>query len=118
MVNFDWIYELNSKCIKPDLTIFLDVDAKLCIKRMQRRRWHVELFEEVKKLEGVRANYLKAINFLSSKQEKIVVVNGSQPIKEVHNEIMRAVKKALTQNRTATSKGNVTQQLTFEEIQS
>ncbi len=116
--NFNWIYELNSKCIKPDLTIFLDVDAKLCIKRMQRRRWHVELFEEVKKLEGVRASYLKAIDFLSSKGEKIVVVNGNQPIKEVHNEIMRAVKKALAQNRTATSSGNVVPQLTFDGIRS
>ena len=114
MDNFEWIYEINSKCIRPDLTIFLDVDAILCVKRMQRRRWHVELFEEVKKLEQVRANYLKAIDFLSRKQEKIVVVNGGQPIKEVHNEIMRSVKKALVQNKSTTTTRPVGNQLPLE----
>ena len=108
--NIEWLQAINSQCLRPDLTVFLDVDPAICYKRMQRRRWHVELFEEQQKLEEVRRGYLKAIEYLAKQRENIVVVNGTQPINAVQRDILRAVRKVLSTNR-------VTQipQLNFQE---
>lgn len=101
--NTEWLQAINSQCLRPDLTVFLDVDAAICYKRMQRRRWHVELFEEQQKLEDVRRGYLKAIEYLARQRENIVVVNGNQPMNAVHQDIMRAVREVLSKNRNAPS---------------
>lgn len=108
--NIEWLQAINSQCLRPDLTVFLDVDSAICYKRMQRRRWHVELFEEQQKLEEVRRGYLKAIEYLAKQRENIVVVNDNQPINAVQRDILRAVRKVLSTNR-------VTQipQLSFQE---
>jgi len=99
--NLEWLQAINSQCLRPDLIIFLDVDAAICYKRMQRRRWHVELFEEQQKLEEVRRGYLRAIEYLARQRENVVVVDGNQPINAVHRDIMRAVREVLSKNRAA-----------------
>jgi len=109
--NIEWLQAINSQCLRPDLTVFLDVDAAICYKRMQRRRWHVELFEEQQKLEEVRRGYLKAIEYLARQRENVVVVNGNQPINAVHRDIMQAVRRVLSKNRKET-----TPQLSFQEV--
>jgi len=108
--NIEWLQTINSYCLKPDLTVFLDVAAAICYKRMQRRRWHVELFEEQQKIEEVHRGYLKAIEYLMRQRENIVVVNGNQPINAVHGDVIRAVRKVLSGNRTVPSP-----QLSFQE---
>jgi len=109
--NLEWLQAINSQCLRPDLTIFLDVDAAICYKRMQRRRWHVELFEEQRKLEDVRRGYLRAIEYLARQRENVVVVNGNQPINAVHRDIMREVRSILSKNRAEPSP-----QLNFQEV--
>jgi len=101
--SIEWLQAINSHCLRPDLTIFLDVDAAICYKRMQRRRWHVELFEEQQKIEEVRRSYLKAIQYLTRQGENIVVVNGNQPINTAEQEVLQAVRKALSGRRAAPS---------------
>jgi|SRR5437667_9163094 len=95
----DWLRSINAKCLKPDITLFLDVNPQICYKRMQRARWHIELFEEPAKLEQVRASYLKAIKYLLERGEDIVTVDGNQPINLVHKEVFRSVKKYLARQR-------------------
>lgn len=97
----EWLQAINSQCLRPDLTIFLDVDAEICYKRMQRRRWHIELFEEQQKLEEVHHSYLKAIQYLMGRGEKIVMVDGNQPLNAVQRDIFRAVRKILSGNKAA-----------------
>jgi dTMP kinase len=97
-VELDWLQKINSRCLRPDLTIFLNVDSAICYKRMQRRRWHVELFEEQAKLEQVRQNYMKAIQHLLWQGENVVVIDGNQPIGTVHQQIFREVEKSSHRN--------------------
>lgn len=111
VASIEWLQAINSQCLRPDLTVFLDVDAAICYKRMQRRRWHVELFEEQHKLEEVRRSYLKAVQYLTRQGESIVVVDGNQPINAVQRDILRAVRKVLSGNRAAPSA-----QLSFQEV--
>lgn len=89
-VDMDWILQANSRCIKPDLTVFLDVPAVICKKRMERQRWHVELFEELPKLEKIRQNYLLAIDRLrKDRAERIEIIDGNRPIEQVHRDIAK-----------------------------
>jgi dTMP kinase len=98
-VDIEFLQKINSQCLKPDLTIFLNVNSAICYKRMQRRRWHTELFEEQAKLEEVRQNYLKVIQRLALQGEKIVIIDGNQPVNTVQQQVFREVQKTFSKNR-------------------
>jgi dTMP kinase len=97
-VDIEWLQKINSYCLRPDLTIFLNVNSAICYKRMQRRRWHIELFEEQAKLEQVRQNYLKVIQQLIGQGQNIIIIDGNQPINIIHQQIFREVKKTSPKN--------------------
>ncbi len=92
-VDSAWLRLINSKCRRPDLTIFLDVPPSICKKRIERKRWgHSELYENEQMLEKVWGNYLSAIKELQKEGEKIEVLNGNRTVTEVHREIVSLVK--------------------------
>jgi dTMP kinase len=97
-VDIEWLQKINSYCLIPDLTIFLDVDSAICYKRIQRRRWHIELFEEQAKLEEVRKNYLTIIQQLIWQGQNIVIIDGNQPINTIQQQIFREVEKTTPKN--------------------
>jgi dTMP kinase len=86
-----WIREINRNIIRPDLTLFLDVPPAICMKRMQSR-WKVELYEDLDNLEKVRNNFLLTIENSKVEGERIEVINGHQSPKDVHRDIVQAVK--------------------------
>jgi len=90
-----WLANVNSKCLKPHLTILLDVPALICKKRMERMRWHVELYEQTEKLERVRENFLSIAEQMRKNGENIEVVDGNRPLSEIHKDIRIAVMKSL-----------------------
>ena len=97
-VDIEWLQKINSHCLRPDFTIFLNVDSAICYKRIQRRRWHVELFEEQAKIEEVRQNYLRVIQHLIWQGENIVIIDGNQSISIIHQQIFREVEKTSPKN--------------------
>jgi dTMP kinase len=86
-----WIREINRNIIRPDLTFFLDVPPAICMKRMQSR-WHVDLYEDLDNLEKVRKNFLLTIENSKAEGERIEVIAGHQSPKDVHRDIVQAVK--------------------------
>lgn len=102
-VDIEWLQEINSHCLRPDLTILLSVDGAICYKRIQRRRWHTELFEKEEEIEGVRQNYLKVIQRLIWQGENIAVIDGKQSITVIHQQILQAVEKTFYKNRDVRS---------------
>jgi len=92
-----WLIELNSRFPKPDLTIFIDVPAEVCMKRMEndpaekRKPNNRMKFEKLEFLKKLRSNYLQLPNVL--KNEKIVVVDGNRSLEEVYADIMKEVEK-------------------------
>jgi len=94
-LELEWVIQLNSKCLKPDLTILLDVPALISKRRMERMRWHVELFEETVKLERVRNNFLSIAERLTKNGENIEIVDGNRPLNEVQKDVRQIVLKAL-----------------------
>src|SRR5207253_8947162 len=93
--DYQWIKEINKNIVRPDLTIFLDVPPKICVKRMLSQRWHVELYEDLDNLERVRKNFLLAIEKSKTEGERIEIIDGYQPPKDVHKAVVQSVKNFL-----------------------
>ncbi len=94
-IDLDWVIQVNSintEILKPDLTVFIDVDPEICFKRIKQSRSQFEMYEKIDVMKKVRANYFKAFEKLKD-QEKIVVVDGNVDMFEVENAIFNEIIK-------------------------
>ncbi len=94
-IDLDYLIQINSRFLKPDLTIFLDVPAKVCKKRIDENREHIEIFEHQETLEKIRENYLKIIESFKKKGFNIVKIDGNRSIEETHAAVAACVEKFL-----------------------
>ena len=74
--DLDWLRQINSKSISPDLTILLDVDVDTSQTRREQSRLTKELTEDRETLESVRENYIEVAEKLQSEGENIKIVDG------------------------------------------
>ena len=73
-----WVIEANSasaNILRPTCNIFIDIEPKLALERLNRERFHTELYETYDKLVEVREKYFEAIELVKS-QENIIIVDG------------------------------------------
>jgi dTMP kinase len=77
-----WIISINRNVIEPDLTIILDIDPDLSLKR---KSMDPDRFENVAFLSKVRNNFLER-----AKMKGYLVIDAMKPSKEVHQDILRA----------------------------
>lgn len=91
--NLQWLRAINSRCLRPDLTIFVDTSLAICEKRRAQNRWYQDLYEKVDILTQVRKNYQYAIDELRKEGQSIEVIDGNPPEKVVHGEIVATVKR-------------------------
>jgi len=87
----EWLKAINSKFLLPDLIFIIDVPVEVSIERIKASRFGFELFEEKKKLEKVRNNFLE----LSKEYKNCLVIDGNRSIEEVHKEIVKIVEEKL-----------------------
>jgi dTMP kinase len=85
--DMDWLLQLNSRFLAPDLTIYLNVAAPVCVKRMQENGRSIELFEKQETLEKVAVNYENAFKGLAGEIE-VAVLDGNRPIAQVTKDII------------------------------
>jgi dTMP kinase len=90
-VSLDTLKKLNNQFRKPNITIVVDTHPKICVERMKKARHHVELFEEERKLEQIRRNYIALKDHFSD----TFFVDGNRPVEEVMNEIIKIVETNL-----------------------
>ncbi len=92
-LSLNQLIKLNKKFLMPDLTFILKVKPETCIKRIKKRGTKRTLFEKKLKLKKVWGfyeilpEYFKGIGFLN----KVYVINGERPVKEVSEEIKKIV---------------------------
>jgi len=94
-VPMDWVIAANAesrKVMKPDLNIFIDVDADTAMERITRNRFHQELFEKKSLLEKIRTNYLKAFELFKD-SERVLMVDGKKSPEEILEIIWTEVEK-------------------------
>ena len=89
-VEMEWLAQINSRFLAPDLTIYLDVPPEVCAQRIAANGKSAELFEKVEILEIVRHNYRKAIEMIKGKM-KIVLVDGNRNKEEVFGDIINKI---------------------------
>ena len=95
-IDLNWLIAINSKCIRPDITILLDAPAEVCWRRIPRDRPHRELFKHPEKLENVRQAFKHIAKILVERyNEHIVIIDTEQPIESAHREVVTYVKEIL-----------------------
>lgn len=75
--DLEWLRQINSKSISPDLTVLLDIDVEISHRRRERDRLTKELFEDNETLEKVRENYIEIAEDLKADGENIAIVNAN-----------------------------------------
>jgi|LQYC01.1.fsa_nt_gi thymidylate kinase len=96
-IDLDWLLAINHFAIEPALTIFFDTSMENCIKRIDLRSSHMELFHNGSKLEKALLHYRKAISakkFIGD----LITINGNTTEEEVFSELIREFKKWLENN--------------------
>lgn len=86
-VSLDVLKKLNLHFRKPSLTVVLDTQPRVCLERMKKARHHVELFEEERKLEQARRNFIALKNHFPD----TYFVDGNRPVEEIMIEIKKLV---------------------------
>jgi dTMP kinase len=97
-IDMEWVIHansLNAEILKPDVTIFIDVDPQVCFERIKNNRAKFDMYEKMDIMKNVRANYFKAFDALKEK-ENIVVVDGNRPVEKVEAAILHEVGKVVT----------------------
>jgi len=94
-IDMEWVIHansLNTEILKPDLTIFIDVDPEICFKRIKLSRTDFEMYEQIDVMKNVRINYFKAFDRLKD-SEKIAVVDGNTTPEKVEDSILNEISK-------------------------
>ena len=81
----EWVIGANRPCadlLRPDATLFLDVDPELALERIARGRDHTELFETRERLTRTREQYFRAFE-AEGDRETIFVLPGNLPPEEL-----------------------------------
>ncbi|MBU8909817.1 MAG: dTMP kinase [Desulfobacterales bacterium] len=94
-IDMDWVIHansLNAEILRPDVTIFIDVDPKVCFERIKSSRSSFEMYEKIDIMKKVRDNYFKAFDALND-LEKIIIIDGNNTMEMVEDAILNEVKK-------------------------
>jgi len=74
-LSLEWIEAINANALKPDLCIFIDVEPKIVLDRLKRKR---SVMENLQTQEKVREIYLKYVE-----KGELVKVDGGKSKREV-----------------------------------
>ncbi len=86
-----FLKEINLRFRKPDLTFIIDTPPRVCLDRITRSRDNVELFEEEKRLEKVREQFLALKRYF----DNTFIVDGDREKEDVSKDIKAVVEKTL-----------------------
>ena len=92
--DIDWVIDMNLNCPdirKPDLCIFLDLDAEKSKARIDTNRATVEIFEKEEILNKIRNKFCDVIKRLPN--ENIAIVDAGGSVDEVAEKIAAVVDK-------------------------
>ena len=89
-LNLEKLIKLNEKFLLPNLVFFLDVEPRICLKRIKERGREKTLFEKQEKLKKVYQNYKKIMKKFKH-LTKIYSISGERSIKKVSEDIKKII---------------------------
>lgn len=90
--DLEFLKLINARFRKPDLTVIIDTPPRVCLERIQKNRDTIELFEEERRLEEVRKQFLALKDYF----EHTFIVDGDRAKEKVSADIRACVEKRLT----------------------
>lgn len=96
-IDMEWVIHansLNAEILRPDVTIFIDVDPDICFERIKSSRNNFDMYEKIDVMKKVRANYFQAFDTLKD-LEKIIIIDGNTTMERVEDRIFNEVKKII-----------------------
>ena len=75
-MDMDWVIKINAvsyEILRPTVNIFLDIPAESAMRRINKNRFHAELFETEERLRIVREKYFEAFAKLKDTERVIVI---------------------------------------------
>jgi len=94
-MDMDWVINgnrISAEILRPTLTVFLDMPVQKALERIERERFHTELYEKEEKLIGVRKKYFEAFDKLKE-VETVAIVDADADVDVVAERIWSAVSK-------------------------
>lgn len=89
--SLDWVMKMNLDCpeiLRPDVCIFLDLDAESSKKRIDSQRASVDIFEESTEiLNSIRKKFFEVFERLPD--ENIKIVNAGRTVSEIAEDIAK-----------------------------
>jgi dTMP kinase len=89
-----WIKSLNSRAMKPDLTMLLRVSPEIAAERRRLEGKAEELFDNIEMQKKVSDAYDSVFSDLAY-EEHVVIVNGEQSIDDVFKNIYKHVESCI-----------------------
>ncbi len=86
-----WLENLNDKFIVPDITFILKVPPKICLMRLEKVRYSLELYEQVEKMQKIWRVYEK----IAQEFPNIHIIEGERKEEKILTDTSKIVKKAL-----------------------
>jgi dTMP kinase len=102
-VTMAWVEQLNARFRRPDLTVLLDVEPELAVRRKRAAGQPVERYEFVAHLERVRANYHEAIAHARAAGERVETLDGGESIEAVQARLRQLAAALLEARREGDS---------------
>lgn len=90
-VGMAWVAAINGQALKPDLTIFLNIDIKVAARRRKDRGLAEELYETEEAQRRTAKQYRQAILLRANAGEQIVTLDGALPIEEVTAQALEVI---------------------------
>lgn len=103
--DLDWLRSVNSKCLQPDVTVFLDIPVPVSMTRSRSDVWRsedqVQLYEGQETLELVRTHFLSTIDLLRGEGQRIEIVDGTQGIAAINAAVSGIIASVLGDHQTS-----------------
>ncbi len=87
----DWVIETNvlsANLLRPDITIYIDIEPRLSMERISKGRTSTELYETEENLKAVRDKYMEAFEKLKL-CENIFMTDGNRSFEKIAADIWK-----------------------------
>ena len=89
--DINWIRTINFFIIRPDVSIYLDVNPEVGLSRLSKNsERRLRYLENIELLQKVRNNYLNLV-----RNEELMYVNAEKPLSEVKTDVVNIIKRKL-----------------------
>ena len=88
---------LNASFRSPDLTIFLDLPAEVCLERILARGGALERFETLDRLCAIQDAYDSVLVHCKTRGERILRLDASGSVEQIHAMVVAAVERLVAE---------------------